>query len=61
LKNKEFNLKIPTTGIQVMTFRGNGHDICDKEANNKMKEEIYNFNYISHGVLHSQNKDTNIE
>jgi len=54
-------LKIPTTGIQAMTFRGNSHDICDREANNKMKEVIYNFNYTSNGVLHNQNKDISNE
>ena len=54
-------MKIPTTGLQAMIFQGNSYDICDKEANNKMEEETYNFNYISRGVLHSQNKDINME
>jgi len=50
-------LTLPTTGIQAMTFRGNSRDVCNREANNNMKEEIHHFNYIrvSHG-LH-QNKD----
>jgi hypothetical protein len=44
-----------------MTFRGNSHDICDREVNNKMKEETLNSNYITHGILHNQNKDVNVE
>jgi hypothetical protein len=50
---------MPTTGIQAMIFRGQSLK-CNKKANNKTKEDIYNFNYISQGVLHSQNKDINI-
>jgi hypothetical protein len=44
-----------------MVFRGNSQDIRETEANNKIIEEKYNFNYISYRVFHIQNKVINIE